>query len=347
MGSLTKFKGRAYAKMNLFLHIGEKQASGLHEIFALNVFVSLCDTLVYQPYRSRPPVKAAHFRSSLSISGMPPQISTDEQNSMNKVFDVFAKQKENTAQTFCGHMHIKKRIPSQAGLGGGSSDAAIALHLLAKCYDQNLQHTLIKNCAASIGSDLYTCLQQQTNFMQGYGENITSVAPHTSRSLLAKTAVIILTPRRPKARLSTAKMYQRLTQKATTTKRKRLIPRYFNTEKPKRIGQNRQHFFWRLQHCHRNDFTPIAIDHVPSVGIALNALNHATPQKPLLARMSGSGSSCFAIFPSYAHAKKAQNNIMHSSYVKHFFFTAYRKNHLLLKIWLTCYMVLVIYRIRM
>ncbi|MDO5137291.1 MAG: 4-(cytidine 5'-diphospho)-2-C-methyl-D-erythritol kinase [Oscillospiraceae bacterium] len=153
---------RAYAKLNLSLDVTGKREDGYHLMDMVNVSVSLCDSMIFTRTPGRP------FSISSTVRFLP----TGEKNLVWKA--------ANALFASCGkelpemHIHIIKRIPTQAGLGGGSADAACALIALNKEYELGMSVDDLCSLAEKIGADVPFCVRGGYARVTGIGEEITA-----------------------------------------------------------------------------------------------------------------------------------------------------------------------------
>ncbi len=153
---------RAYAKLNLSLDVTGKREDGYHLMDMVNVSVSLCDDLTFTRTDGKP----------FSISSTVRFIPTGEKNLVWKAAKVLFES--------CGmelpeaHIHIAKRIPTQAGLGGGSADAACALIALNTEYKLGMSVDDLCLLAEKIGADVPFCVKGGYARVKGIGEKIYS-----------------------------------------------------------------------------------------------------------------------------------------------------------------------------
>lgn len=274
------------AKINLFLHVGSVQANGLHNICSLNVFTSLRDTIHYFPDKPS------------GVSGLRdvPKESCYVSRLIDHIESFYA------GEVKLGHFHIKKRIPIKAGLGGGSSNVANVFRAINSVHKLKQTELLFDSIGDKMGSDFFSCLQSETHLVSGTGEVISQV-PKVTSNLLRKMGIMIVTPRRQ--RLSTPLVFNtrdRISRPLTNISSKLPTP-------PK---SKKELILW-LSSC-RNDLTPAALLRAPIIGKIIKQLE-LLPEC-LFARMSGSGSSCFALFNSIASSKKAKDYLFENTYLK-------------------------------
>lgn len=178
---------KAYAKVNLTLAVGEKRLDGYHEVVSVMQRVSLCDTLT-----------AEQTREGITLTCSDPALPSGEENLAHRAASLFFRE---TGITGGAALTLEKRIPSQAGLGGGSSDAASALLALRKLYAPALPDTELETMAAALGSDVPFFIRGGTQLATGRGEVLSPLPPLTDGWF-----VIV----KPTESFSTPAMYRRL-----------------------------------------------------------------------------------------------------------------------------------------
>lgn len=178
---------KAYAKVNLTLAVGEKRPDGYHEVVSVMQRVSLCDTLT-----------AEQTREGITLTCSDPALPSGEENLAHRAASLFFRE---TGIAGGAALTLEKRIPSQAGLGGGSSDAASALLALRKLYAPALPDTELETMAAALGSDVPFFIRGGTQLATGRGEVLSPLPPLTDGWF-----VIV----KPTESFSTPSMYRRL-----------------------------------------------------------------------------------------------------------------------------------------
>jgi len=188
-----------------------------------------------------------------------------------------------------GRFTLVKRLPVAAGLGGGSSDAAAALRLLARANRLALDDPRLRRVARQIGADVPVCVDPRPRRMRGIGEKLS--APLTIPPL---AAVLV----NPGVKVPTKDVFARLGLKPgggrKPADRARALPRDFDGFVAYLAGQ-------------RNDLEPAAIALQPVIARVLAALRREPGCK--LARMSGSGATCFGLFASSRAAAAAARRL--------------------------------------
>lgn len=254
---------RAPAKINLTLDVGARRTDGYHEIRSVMQTVALHDTLTVTQTSEFIGVRVEV--SGEEAAGVP----TDQTNLAFRA----ATRILSIASSFIAsrglHLHLCKRIPTQAGMGGGSSDAAAALHSVNTLLGIGLSAQQLTEIGAELGADVPFFLTGGTALAEGLGERVTPLPP-----LLPAWDLVIA---QPPAGISTAHAYAALDAQAER------IP-----------GQATAAWLRNPQTALSNDFQRIAQESVPEVATLLSILA-AAPERmpdwpPLLC---GSGSAVF------------------------------------------------------
>ncbi len=149
---------KARAKINLTLRVLGRREDGYHELESLVAFTDLADTLSLAPGAN----------TSLDISG--PFAAACGPVADNLVLKAYAKLGERVGSLKGGRFRLEKKLPVAAGIGGGSSDAAAALRLLAEINDIARDDPRLASAALAIGADVPVCLDPRTRIMRGVGD---------------------------------------------------------------------------------------------------------------------------------------------------------------------------------
>jgi 4-diphosphocytidyl-2-C-methyl-D-erythritol kinase len=182
-------------------------------------------------------------------------------------------------------LHLEKHLPAAAGLGGGSSDAAATLRALARLWELPLGEPELMALALQLGADVPACLAGQPVWVGGIGEELVLAGA------LPEAGIVLANPRRP---LPTAAVFRRYAGPYRTAGRFAPMP-----------GDAAG--LAALLASRRNDLTGAARELAPEIGVMLDRL--AALPGALLARMSGSGASCFALFADRAAAQAARERL--------------------------------------
>lgn len=173
---------KAYAKVNLSLDVVGKREDGYHELSGVMQQISLADDLFAAP------------DDKISIRCNLPYIPCDERNILWKSAKAFFEYTDIRGKGVSFTLH--KRVPSGAGLGGGSSDGVAALKLLDKMYQTNLSDDELIKIATPIGADMPFFVRGGTALACGIGEDLRQLTPWSKGAfLLLKPPFSLPTPR--------------------------------------------------------------------------------------------------------------------------------------------------------
>ena len=177
----------APAKVNLTLIVGARRDDGYHDVSTVMQTVGLYDTLTLTG------------GSGLTMTCTDPDLPTDGSNLVLRAAALFCQELHLPVPDL--HLHLQKRIPSQAGLGGGSSDAAAVLRAMRTLYAPEVSDAELERMAARLGSDVPFFIRGGTALATGRGERIAPLPP-----LTAGWFVIV----KPPESFPTPAMYRRL-----------------------------------------------------------------------------------------------------------------------------------------
>jgi len=256
----------APAKINLFLHVIRRRDDGYHDLASLLCPLALADRL----------------RLRIGLSGNrlwcdDPAVPLDDRNLALRAAAAFSEALE---KPFGVSVHLEKRIPVAAGLGGGSSDAAAVLLGLNRLFDHPFSAGQLVTLATAIGADVPFFIFGRPALAQGIGERLTPCFR------LAPLPVVLLCP--PIA-ISTAEVFRNLNLGLTKCEEK-----FYDFLLKEQFFDARQHL------C--NDLETVSVAEHPEIGVAKEVLvRHGATG----ALMSGSGPSVFGIFDDGAVAGRA------------------------------------------
>ncbi|MDR3196684.1 MAG: 4-(cytidine 5'-diphospho)-2-C-methyl-D-erythritol kinase [Planctomycetaceae bacterium] len=177
------------AKLNLFFEVYGKRNDGFHEITSIAVPIRLFDTLIFEPTQNG--------EIEFSCRNGSADIPDNENNLVIRAIKLLQKR---TRVVRGARIRLFKRIPSQAGLGGGSSDAAAAIQTAQHVWNLKIPDEELIEIAAEIGSDCPVFFHRNASISCGRGEIIRSIG------LIPKLHFVIL---KPYEGLSTATVYSR------------------------------------------------------------------------------------------------------------------------------------------
>jgi 4-diphosphocytidyl-2-C-methyl-D-erythritol kinase len=246
------------AKINLGLRIISKRSDGYHDIETIFYPVGLSDALEYVV-----PGPSAKD-DELVVTGL--NIGTKPEK--NLVVQAVRKLRERFPVPFL-KIHLHKAIPSGAGLGGGSSDAASMLRMLVRCYSLEINETELRNFALELGSDCPFFIDPEPSLAAGRGEILKSVKP-----FLKGYHIVLLNPG---INISTGDAFLNC---------KPALPKInLETLLLKDFGE------WKK--TIKNDFEDYAFTLYPQIGELKKSLYNSGA---LYSSMSGSGSTVYGIF---------------------------------------------------
>jgi 4-diphosphocytidyl-2-C-methyl-D-erythritol kinase len=248
----------APAKINLFLHVGARRDDGFHPLQSLVVFTALGDVLAMK--------EASEL--SLAIDGpFAPGLRGAGDNLVLRAANALLEDGASAG----ARLTLTKNLPVASGIGGGSADAAAALRGLSRLWNMNGKN--LHDIAGGLGSDIPVCLDSTAAFMEGRGEIL--------RPLLCMPRVPMLLVN-PGVPLPTRDVFAALESRSGV-----------EMTLPGGHFQDTADLL-RLLDSTRNDLEAPAIKLQPVIGQVLKAV--AALPGALLARMSGSGATCFGIF---------------------------------------------------
>jgi 4-diphosphocytidyl-2-C-methyl-D-erythritol kinase len=270
----------APAKVNLTLRVLGRRSDGYHEIESLVVFAGLGDTLGFSP----------GDKLALTVHGPSAALAGD--NADNLVLKAAGALAARIPGIRLGSFHLDKQLPVAAGIGGGSADAAAALRLLARANDLAGDDPRLYDAARATGADVPVCLDPRSRYMRGIGEILSEPL-----ALPPLPAVLV----NPGAALATKAVFAGWQRPAR--------PVALDAAALAKLA-SRQAIMDFLS-TQSNDLEAPAIALAPVIADVLAAMG-ALPGCGLV-RMSGSGSTCFALFNSAGEAEAAAK-ILHGEY---------------------------------
>lgn len=264
----------APAKLNLALHVTGQRADGYHLIESFVVFTELGDV-----------VKAELSRADeFQLEGPEaPALSRDAvgSNLVVRARDALRKAARHSGRAAPAvSIRLDKRLPVAAGIGGGSADAAATLKLLCELWAYQPDDETLSGIALGLGADVPMCLNGTALVARGIGEVLDPV------DLGFALDLVLINPR---IGVSTPDVFSRLNRRDNPP-----LPA------PQGLRDTDQFIAWLGQA--RNDLEPPARDLVPEISECLSLLETSGAR---LARMSGSGASCFGLYASRRDAEEA------------------------------------------
>lgn len=172
---MTVITRKAYAKINLTLDVGPRRPDGYHDIHSVMQTLALHDTLTVTRTPTRPGVVLEVTGDE--AAGIPADASNLVVQAAVRLQKTAAARGTLAAEQSGLHILLEKRIPAQAGLGGGSSDAAAALLAVSSLLDLHFSLRRLTELAATLGADVPFFLDGGTALVEGLGEQITLLPP--------------------------------------------------------------------------------------------------------------------------------------------------------------------------
>lgn len=283
---------RAPAKLNLYLRVLGKRPDGYHEIETLFERIDLADTLTFE---AQP--------RALELSCSDPTLSCGDDN---LIMQAAHRLQAATGTRQGARMHLTKRIPIAAGLGGGSSDAATTLLGLNELWGLRRSPTDFVELAAQVGSDVPFFLAEAPFAIgRGRGERVEPLACGT---ILTHVLVV------PNARLSSRDVYEAGGFDPSTSAQGRILSRVegFDLTVPKPSSTMAAHALTNgpdmagLAEGLWNDLEPEAIRRCPVIA---RIQSHLQASGCVGTRMSGSGPSVFGLCTDVRHAQDVVANL--------------------------------------
>lgn len=274
----------AAAKINLFLHIVGRRDDGMHELQSLFAFADVSDEIQIGSGNNLTLEISGPFAAALRRACPEP-----DDNIVLKATRRYAAQlglpKLNLS------IHLDKKLPVEAGIGGGSADAAATLRGLSNFLDRSIESDDVEEIAESLGADVPACLNALPKFVEGIGERITPVRTFESLPVLLAN---------PGKGISTAGVYAGY--KDSQIEFTEAIDFAALPPLDRRVLIN-------LIEGTRNDLEPAATAICPEISTVLQELG--SMRGVISARMSGSGATCFAIFDQETESVDAAKALRH------------------------------------
>ena len=270
------------AKVNLTLRVVGRRVDGYHDLESVVAFADCADRLSLTP------------GSRLNLKTTGPLAQDCGETADNLVFKAAQLLGERVPDLRLGEFTLDKVLPVAAGIGGGSADAAAALRLLARANGLALDDTRLIEVAQLTGADVPVCLASRACVMTGVGETLLPLS-------LPKLPCVMVNPRVP---VATKDVFEALGLRngellvgATDV---------FGATAWPEAGASIEDWVEVLA-AGSNDLEAPATRIQPVIGEVISALS--ATNGAWLARMSGSGATCFAIYENTAEAQRAAQKI--------------------------------------
>lgn len=274
---------KAFAKINLAIDVKKKDENGYHDIDMVTLPITLHDVLEMEQLISR---------HGIFITSDDPSLICDEGNLAFKALKAI---EDNFSFSKGYRIQIYKRIPMNAGLGGGSADAAGIIRAICKLYNMDAHDPKIIKVARSIGSDVPFCLLNKPARVLGTGENIIPLD-----SKLDYHVIII----KPHKGLSTKDVYKKYD---TIPEEEREHPDISALIEAIKIGDEQKMF----ENMKNGLYKPASLLCPVISGILNDFKKMGFP----LYSMTGSGNACFALSKDLEQIEKAKNYFTSLNYI--------------------------------
>jgi 4-diphosphocytidyl-2-C-methyl-D-erythritol kinase len=279
---VTTWSEPAPAKVNLALHVLGRRADGYHLLDMLVAFPPVGDTLVAERARDLSLRVEGPMAGSLGTTALDDNLVLRAARGLSAL----APGRHTGAR-----LRLIKRLPVAGGVGGGSADAAAAIRLLCRIWDIPRDDPRVAELAVSLGADVPMCLVSRPLRASGVGESVDLLGDLPAFGILLVN---------PGAAVPTPEVFRRLQRRE-------------NPPLPAFAPSDREAFLALLTAC-RNDLEAPAVAIAPVIGDVLAALAGLPGCR--LARMSGSGATCFGLFarPEGAEAAAASLASRHTGW---------------------------------
>ncbi len=263
----------APAKVNLYLHVTGRRDDGYHLLDSLVVFPDIGDALSAEPAETLSLLVTGPFAAKLAAG--PDNLVLRAARSLAAEAGVMTG----------AHLTLAKHLPVASGIGGGSADAAATLRLLCRLWRLSPDPAVLARLATGLGADVPVCLAGHTARMAGIGE-------HLERAPVLPACGIVLV--NPGIAVATADVFR---ARRGAWSEPAVLPAGWD-DMAVMAADLRQL---------RNDLEPAATALHPMIGVVLDELTAMPGCK--LARMSGSGATCFGLYANAASAREALGQI--------------------------------------
>ncbi len=267
---------QAPPKVNLTLDITGRREDGYHLLHSLVVFPGGGDELSFEPSKKLELTVSGPFSAGLPTSAD------------NLVVQIAAYLRSYFHVTSGANIHLTKNLPVASGIGGGSADAAATLRGLNKLWDLGLGRERLQEIGALFGADIPVCVKSVPCFMEGVGEKL------SDQVVMPGLGILLVNPG---VSVATPLIFSKLNYPKGEVGD---VP-----EKVSRFGDTGSLIAYLKARF--NDLQSPAVSLVSEIANVLDVLEGS--DSSLFHRMSGSGATCFALYPSYEIATTAASAI--------------------------------------
>lgn len=270
----------ASAKINLALHVTGQRDDGYHLLDSLVVFADAGDRLQFSPSDDDSLTLSGRFGSSLPVDAAPKSgnLVLRARDALREVAIASGKAAPSV------QIHLAKNLPVASGIGGGSADAAAALRGLNRLWDLGLDAATLCAIGLPLGADVPMCVESRPLVARGIGEDLRLLSGFPPLHLLLVN---------PLVEVSTPVIFRNLSSK---TNPPLVVP-----------GEGAGLADWIASlAAARNDLQPPACSIEPKI---TDVLARLAATEALLARMSGSGATCFGLYRTAAECLRAARKL--------------------------------------
>lgn len=274
--TLTK---QSPCKVNLLLNILGRRADGFHELETVMQPIRLCDEITFE-----------RTNAGITLTCSEPELPTDSRNLIHRAATACLERSGVSAGV---RIHLDKKIPMAAGLGGGSGNAATTLLAMNEMFENALAASQLHEIAASLGSDIPFFLQSQPALATGRGEQIQSLK--SFRALKGRAILLV----HPGFGIATAWAYKELAR----------FPFALNGERGRAAKLIALLDSGDLRHASRDFYNSLeapAMEKYPWLAVLQDFLHE---NGAVAALMSGSGSTTFAVAPDLCGAQELEERV--------------------------------------
>ena len=269
---IEQYAFKSYSKINLGLKVLNERKDGFHNIESIFVELDFHDLITFKP--------SNYFQLTCNNDSVP----IDMQNTISQSYQ-FLKNRYNFNNHF--HVYLDKKIPTQSGLGGGSSNAACTLNALNTILDLKISKSKLHQYALEIGSDVPFFIEGGVKFVKGRGEKLETVQNSSKFQSLYFLIVI------PKFSISTKWAYEKLKKALKSNSKQYKFPTLD------------QRLNWSL---FKNDFEVVVKAAYPEI---MNIKEIMYNNGALYSGLSGTGSTVFGIYNEEKFIMQSQNKLSH------------------------------------
>ncbi|CCE77350.1 MULTISPECIES: 4-(cytidine 5'-diphospho)-2-C-methyl-D-erythritol kinase [Wolbachia] len=272
---MESFCVKAPAKINLFLHIINREERGYHLIESLVVFAKLSNFLEIK-------VGEKNFRyDNSTVQFVNSEFKINYRyNTITKALSLLLRYAPIRTKVT---VKVIKNVPIAAGFGSGSSDAGAVIRTLGELWDIDRQ--ILSDIALSVGADVPASVDSKPVFVRGVGEELCPI-----KQCSLPISLVLVKPK--KKFLNTSEVFSKYKE---------------DFSQPIKWSDNTEENLLELLKETKNDLQEAAISLVPEIQNVISTLE--SQEGSILSRMSGSGVACFGMFDSEESAKAAAANI--------------------------------------